>query len=53
LSSDVDELPLTVTTDPTTGTCKATITNGESGDVKAQKETAGKAVLTINMQRSK
>jgi predicted transcriptional regulator len=53
LSGDVDELPLTVTTDPTTGTCKTTITNDETGDVVMERQTAGKAVLSVKMKRTK
>jgi hypothetical protein len=50
LAAGYDTVPLTVTTDPTTGTCKTTLTNDDTGDVVAQKETAGKAELTVNLK---
>lgn len=36
---------LTVTTEPTSGTCKTTLTNYNSGDVLGERETAGRVVL--------
>lgn len=37
---------LTLTTEPTTGTCTTTLTDYESGNVMAEKSTSGKAVVT-------
>ena len=36
---------LTVTTSPTRGTCKTTLTDYNSGDIIAERETAGKVTL--------
>ena len=40
-----DDATLTVTTSPTRGTCKTTLTDYNSGDVIAERETAGKVTL--------
>lgn len=40
-----DDAPLTVTTSPTRGTCKTTITDYNSGNVLGERETAGRAIL--------
>jgi hypothetical protein len=37
----------TITTEPTTGTCKTTLTDYDSGDVIAEKETSGRATLQV------
>jgi len=53
LAPGYDEVPLTVTTRPTRGTCKTTLTDYESGKVVAESSTAGQSVLTVNLKRSK
>lgn len=40
-------LPFSITTSPTTGTCTTTLTDDESGKVLATKSTAGKAKLQV------
>ena len=40
-------LRFTITTDPTRGTCKTTLTDGEKGDVLAEKSSAGKVELSV------
>ncbi|WP_182357799.1 hypothetical protein [Tomitella gaofuii] len=46
-SSDTERVPLTVTTRPTRGTCTTTITDYDTGEVAGQKETAGRAQLSV------
>lgn len=53
LASGYEEVPLTVTTSPTTGTCRTVITDYESGNVVAERDTAGKAELTVTLKNSK
>jgi hypothetical protein len=40
-----DDANLTVTTSPTRGTCKTTLTDYNSGDIIGERETAGKVTL--------
>jgi hypothetical protein len=42
---DYPDTNLTVTTSPSRGTCKTTLTDYNSGDVIAERETAGKVTL--------
>ncbi|MCD2104371.1 hypothetical protein O4214_05485 [Rhodococcus erythropolis] len=46
-SDDGVDATLTVSTRPTTGTCKTSLTDYNSGDILAEKETAGKAEFTV------
>ena len=50
LAAGYDTVPLTVTTDPTRGTCTTTLTDERTGDVVAQRETAGMAALTVTLK---
>lgn len=36
-----------ITTDPTTGTCTTTLTNGDNGEVLAEKKSAGRVELSV------
>lgn len=42
-----EDATLAVTTSPTTGTCKTTLTDYNSGNLIAQRESAGKVTLTV------
>lgn len=50
IASGYDETLLTVTTRPTTGTCKTTLTDYESGNLVGERETAGQAVLKVALK---
>lgn len=45
-SDDGEGATLTVSTQPTRGTCSTSLTDDNSGDILAEKETAGKAELS-------
>jgi len=45
MAEGYDEAPLTVIVEPTTGTCTTILTDVESGDVVAERSSAGKTTL--------
>ncbi|MGX9669902.1 hypothetical protein [Mycobacterium sp. HM-7] len=47
IGAGYQDLTFTLGTAPTTGTCKASITNYDTGEVIAQKESAGRSVLKV------
>ena len=47
VSAGSSNVPFTITTSPTTGTCITTLTNYNTGDIIGQKETAGRARLKV------
>lgn len=53
ISDGYSNLPFTITTSPTTGTCTTTLTDDKTGDVLAEKTSAGKITLTAIMEGAK
>ncbi|TWS27261.1 hypothetical protein FK530_19125 [Tsukamurella conjunctivitidis] len=49
IGSDSKNVLFTITTSPTTGTCTTTLTDGNKGDVIAEKKSAGKIELQVLM----
>lgn len=50
ISPEFGDTTLTMLTQPTRGTCTSTLTDYNTGDVVAERETAGKAELSVVVQ---
>lgn len=49
IGNDMKNVLFTIVTDPTTGTCTTTLTDGREGDVLAEKKSAGRVELQVMM----